>query len=124
MIRWALAAAGASGLLAVAMGAFAAHALGPAIDTSLVDTAARYHFIHTLAIALTALAPAAGAARRWCAAACTAWIAGIAVFSGSLYALALSGASWPGALTPVGGVAFMLGWALLVVAARRDGNRD
>lgn len=120
MIRWALAAAGVSGLLAVILGAFGAHALAGALDAdagAMYDTAGRYHVFHSLALAAGALAPAAGARRGWCAAACGAWLAGIVVFSGSLYLLALTGAGWLGAIAPVGGLALMAGWAALAVAA-------
>lgn len=122
MIRWALVAAGVSGLLAVVAGAFGAHALAGALDAdarAVYDTAGRYHLVHSLALAAGALAPAAGARRRWCAAACGAWLAGMVVFSGSLYLLALTGAGWPGALAPVGGLALIAGWGALAVAALR-----
>lgn len=120
MIRWALAAAAVSGLLAVALGAFGAHALAGVLDAgarAVYDTAARYHLVHSLALAVGAVAPAAGARRGWCAAACGAWLGGLVVFSGSLYLLALTGAGWLGAIAPVGGSALMAGWAALAVAA-------
>ena len=120
MIRWALLAAGLSGTLAVALGAFAAHALRESLAPDMravLDTAGHYHFVHTLAVLAAALAPAAGAARRPLALACGAWLFGIVVFSGSLYALAVTGIGWLGALTPIGGVAFLLGWGLFVRAA-------
>lgn len=122
MIRWALVAAAASGLLAVALGAFGAHALEAGLDArgrAVFDTASRYHFVHTFALALAALAPVAGAGRRPCTAACVVWLLGTVVFSGSLYLLALTGIGWLGAITPFGGIALMLGWFLLLVAAWR-----
>ena len=97
MIRWALIAAAISGALAVIIGAVGAHALGSlsANDARAVfDTAWRYHALHTLALAIAALAPGTGVHRRACAAACGAWLAGLAIFSGSLYGLAVTGASW------------------------------
>ncbi|MFW5969652.1 MAG: DUF423 domain-containing protein [Halofilum sp. (in: g-proteobacteria)] len=130
MIRWAFIAAGLSGLLAVALGAFGAHALRDILDADMravFDTAGRYHFFHTLALLLAALAPVAGLPRRVLVVACAAWIAGIIVFSGSLYLLAVTGFGWLGAITPVGGVAFLLGWVAIAVggwraaASGRDG---
>lgn len=122
MIRWALVAAAISGFLAVVLGALGAHDLRGMLDPhahAVFDTASRYHFVHTLALGAGALAPAAGASRAWSAVACWAWLAGIVVFCGSLYALALTGVTWLGAMTPFGGVAFLVGWAALAVAALR-----
>lgn len=120
MIRWALVTAGLSGLLAVALGAFGAHALRDALAPDMravFETAGHYHFVHTLALLAASLAPAAGLAARPLALACGAWLVGIVLFSGSLYALAVTGIGWLGAITPIGGVAFLLGWGLLVRAA-------
>lgn len=122
MIRWALVAAALSGLLAVALGAFGAHGLEPLLDArgrAVFDTASRYHFVHTFALGLGALAPVAGAGRRPCHAACILWLAGTVVFSGSLYLLAVTGIGWLGAITPFGGIALMVGWFLLLAAAWR-----
>ena len=122
MIRWALVAAAASGLLAVALGAFGAHGLEDVLGArgrAVFDTASRYHFVHTFALALGALAPVAGAGRRPCRAACVLWLAGTVVFSGSLYLLAVTGIGWLGAITPLGGVALLVGWFMLLVAAWR-----
>lgn len=113
----------ASGLLAVAAGAFGAHLLRPifaghAGAESTFETAVRYHMVHSLA-----LLAAAWAATRWpvSSAALSGWmfLAGIVLFSGSLYLLALTGIRWLGAVAPLGGLAFILGWALLGVAAWR-----
>ena len=122
MIRWALILAAASGLLAVALGAFGAHALQDVLDgrrAAVFDTASLYHFVHTFALALGALAPVAGAGRRLCRAACVVWAAGTVVFSGTLYLLAVTGIGWLGAITPLGGIALILGWFLLMAAAWR-----
>ncbi|HEX2187381.1 MAG TPA: DUF423 domain-containing protein [Longimicrobiaceae bacterium] len=109
------------GLLAVAAGAFGAHALRARLTPDLLavwETGARYHMYHALA-----LLAAAWAAERWSSGAAVAagwaFTAGILVFSGSLYALALSGTRWLGAVTPLGGVAFLAGWALLAWAGWR-----
>jgi uncharacterized membrane protein YgdD (TMEM256/DUF423 family) len=107
--------------LAVALGAFAAHGLRntlSAADLSTFEVGVRYQMYHALA-----LLAAAGAAARWeSGAAVTAgWFfaAGIVLFSGSLYLLALTGPRWIGAITPLGGVAFLIGWALLAWTAVR-----
>lgn len=122
MIRWALVAAAISGVVAIGLGAFGAHALSALRDERALawfDTAARYHLLHSVALVAAALAPAAGARRVPCVVACTLWLAGIVVFSGSLYAMALFDLPRLGAITPVGGAALIAGWAALGVAARR-----
>lgn len=124
MIRWALAAAAASGLAALAIGAAGAHALGAALAGDVrttFDTAWQYHLGHALAGLAGALAPAAGASGPWSAAACACWLAGTAVFSGSLYVLVLGGVGWAGAITPVGGLLLLAGWACVGIAALRAG---
>ncbi len=106
------------GFLAVALGAFGAHGLKPTLSSlgtgETFEIAVRYQFLHALAMLLVArlrpfLAPA-----WWC------FLIGIIVFSGSLYIYALTGLKWLGAITPVGGVAFLAGWLLLVFRAPRD----
>ena len=109
------------GLLGVALGAFGAHALKAQLEPRMLDifeTGVRYQMYHALAlILLAALAghlpegPAAWAGRLF--------VAGIVLFSGSLYVLAVSGVTWLGAITPMGGVCFLAAWALLLVAAVR-----
>lgn len=108
-------------LLAVAAGAFGAHALRARLTPELLDvweTAARYQTYHALA-----LLAAAWAAGQWPGRTATlaGWLfaAGIVMFSGSLYLLALTGTRWLGAVTPLGGVAFLAGWAALFWAAAR-----
>lgn len=102
------------GFLAVAAGAFGAHALRerlPESGLATFETAARYQMYHALA-----LLAAAWAVERWGGSAVAAgwsFVAGIAIFSGSLYLLSLTGVRWLGAITPLGGVAFLVGWALL-----------
>jgi uncharacterized membrane protein YgdD (TMEM256/DUF423 family) len=110
-----------SGAIAVAAGAFGAHGLKLRLTPDLLaifDTAARYQMFHALALLAAGWAvsrwPGASArAAGWC------FIAGTLVFSGSLYALSLSGIRALGAITPVGGVLFIAGWLLLAVAAWR-----
>lgn len=100
---------------AVAGGAFGAHALRDRLSTDLLaifETGARYQMYHGLAILLVALLVPRFQAPQvaWAGA---AFVAGIVVFSGSLYALTLSGARAWGAVTPIGGVLFLAGWFLL-----------
>jgi uncharacterized membrane protein YgdD (TMEM256/DUF423 family) len=105
--------------LAVSAGAFGAHALKARLTPDLLavfETGARYHMFH--ALGLFAVAFLAGQGLR-VGAAGVAMLAGIVLFSGSLYALALSGVRVFGAITPVGGLGFLLGWALLAWACWR-----
>jgi len=100
--------------LAVAAGAFAAHGLRDRLDArslEVFETASRYHMYHALAI-IAAGVLASSALRG---AQIAAWIfqAGIVLFSGSLYALALTGVKGLGAVTPLGGLAFLAGWLWL-----------
>lgn len=117
---WLLLAA-INGFLAVAAGAFGAHGLQGRLDAAALqvfETAARYHMYHALAMGLAAvLARPPHLAGATTAAAL--FLAGIVLFSGSLYALALTGQRWLGMVTPFGGVAFLAGWAMLAYAALR-----
>lgn len=111
--------AAVSGFLAVAFGAFGAHGLRERLAPEMLavfEVGVRYQMYHALALAAVALAlprwPSASLqAAGWC------FIAGTVVFSGSLYVLTLTGMRWLGAVTPIGGVAFLAGWALLAWAA-------
>jgi uncharacterized membrane protein YgdD (TMEM256/DUF423 family) len=116
-----------SALLAVAAGAFGAHALRGRLASDLLEvfeTAARYQMYHALALLVVGLVlsrvSVGGAA--WLGAAGWLFAAGTLLFSGSLYALALSGARWLGAVTPLGGLAFLAGWAALAVGVWRAGR--
>jgi len=110
-----------SGFIAVGGGAMGAHLLKASLGPDLLqhfETAARYQMYHALALLAVGLRSArvpSGAARV----AGVAFVAGTVLFSGSLYALALSGERWLGAVTPWGGLAFLLGWAAFAVAAFR-----
>ena len=106
-------------------GAFAAHSLRAALSPEMMDiveTGARYHMYHGLALlAVGRLAHVHPC--RSCQASGWSFLAGIVLFSGSLYVLALSGVRGWGAVTPFGGVAFLAGWGLMAVAVlahRRD----
>jgi uncharacterized membrane protein YgdD (TMEM256/DUF423 family) len=108
-----------SAMLAVSLGAFGAHALRNRLDAyslGVFETAVQYHFYHSLALLAvgvlainqpqTALLKSSG----WL------FLLGIAIFSGSLYCLSLTGQRWLGAVTPLGGLAFIAGWACLATA--------
>lgn len=104
-----------NGFLAVALGAVAAHALTGRIDAhalQIFETAARYQMYHALALGLTAIA-VRGNAPRTSHLAAVFFLAGIVLFSGSLYLLALTGNTALGFVTPFGGLAFLAGWAML-----------
>ncbi|MSP94855.1 MAG: DUF423 domain-containing protein [Alphaproteobacteria bacterium] len=108
-----------NGFLAVAAGAFGAHALEGRIVpsmTTVFDTGAHYHLIHALATVAAALV-ARGAARQRANIAALLFTSGTVLFSGSLYFLALSSSFALVLLTPVGGLAFLAGWAALAFAA-------
>jgi len=117
-----LAAGGLAALAAVALGAFGAHALKGRLTPEMLavwHTAVEYHVFHALgllAVGLVATQLPASALLKW-----SGWLmlAGIVLFSGSLYALALTGARWLGAVTPAGGTAFLAAWALWVIAILR-----
>jgi uncharacterized membrane protein YgdD (TMEM256/DUF423 family) len=110
-----------SGFFGVAAGAFGAHALRTRLGADLLavfETGARYQMYHALALvaaawASTRLPGALTTAAGWC------FVAGTVLFSGSLYALALTGVRAFGAVTPLGGVAFLAGWLCLALAAAR-----
>jgi uncharacterized membrane protein YgdD (TMEM256/DUF423 family) len=100
-------------LFAVALGAFGAHALKATLlaqnSRDIWNTAVLYHFLHGLALVM--LGYHAGSR-----VACYLFLGGILLFSGSLYALALTGASWLGPTTPLGGLCFLAGWAWVLFA--------
>lgn len=109
--------------LGVALGAFGAHALKERLTPDMLaifDTAVQYQFYHALGLVLFGLfvaqrGPAAGGTgAAW------AFTLGIVFFSGSLYLLVLTGTKWLGAITPIGGVAFLVGWALFLWAALKS----
>lgn len=116
-----LSAAAVSALTAVAAGAFGAHGLKARLSPELLaifETAARYHMYHALGLAVVAtlglIRPDVSVSGP-----AASLLVGTVIFSGSLYALALSGQTWLGAITPIGGLAFMIGWGWLAWTALR-----
>ncbi len=103
--------------VAVGLGAFGAHGLKDRLDAyslGIWEKAVFYHFIHSMGVLVVSLLPRAGSFSVGAASnVCWLLIAGVLVFSGSLYTLALSGVRSLGAITPIGGVCFIAGWLLL-----------
>ena len=107
------------GLLAVASGAFGAHALEKHLDPPMIaiwETAAKYQMYHALALFGAAWLVTQNPS-GWANAAGWAFFIGTLIFSGSLYILTLSGIKWLGAITPIGGVCLMVGWFSCLMAA-------
>jgi uncharacterized membrane protein YgdD (TMEM256/DUF423 family) len=129
MSRIFIVLSGLLGFTAVALGAFGAHGLRSRLE-SLPDgvkrlewwnTAAHYHLIHALALALAAWlvhrgAGTAGVVAGW------SFVAGVALFSGSLYLMTITGQTKLGAITPLGGLLLLVGWGAVVVAGWRFGS--
>lgn len=104
----------------VALGAFGAHGLRTRLSPEMLavfETGVRYQMYHALALLLTAAAMGRMGDARLLVIAGWLFVAGIVLFSGSLYALTLSGVSMLGAITPIGGLAFLIGWACLALFA-------
>ena len=107
--------------LGVLLGAFGAHSLRERLTPDMLavfETGVRYHLVHGLAVMSVALAAA-----RWPSALITSagwlFVAGIVIFSGSLYLLSITGMRWLGAITPIGGLCFTVGWLVLALGAMR-----
>ncbi len=127
--QFLLVAAAIAGALGVAAGAFGAHALRGALETRLFEvfeTAARYQMMHALALGLVGALLLFGGDRlnaRWLRLSGGLFLAGLLIFCGTLYILSLSGVRWLGAITPLGGLAFIAAWiacAIGVWPARRS----
>lgn len=122
---WMISAA-LHGFLGVALGAFGAHGLKAKLEAvadgaqrlSWWQTGSQYHLVHALAFGLCAYAAARSPGT---AASASGWLlhAGIAIFSGSLYVMALTGTRWLGAITPIGGLCLLGGWIALGIASLR-----
>ena len=122
MLRLFFALGSGFALIAVITGAFAAHALKTRLSPDMFqvfEVAVRYQMYHALG-----LIAVAWAAAQWSNQLITAsgwlFVAGIVIFSGSLYILSLTGVRWLGAITPIGGLAFIVGWGCLLWAAIRS----
>ena len=116
-----LALAALFGFLGVAFGAFGAHALRARLSSDMLrvwETAVNYQFWHALALLAVGILVLRGSS-AWLPAAGSLFALGVLLFSGSLYALALSGVRGLGAITPVGGVLLLGGWICLLVASTR-----
>ena len=121
MERRLFAAGALSAALAVLLGSFAAHALKSHLAPealAVFETGVRYHFLHALGMlaaawAATRFDPVRAARGGWLL------LLGTVLFSGSLYLLALTGVRWLGLITPFGGFAFIVGWVVLAMAARK-----
>jgi len=116
------------GFLGVALGAFGAHALRSRVEPRMLevwDTAVQYQLVHALALLWVAFAcdRFGGRPTGFMGAAGWLFVAGVVLFSGSLYAMTLSGVTALGATTPVGGILLLAGWALLLLAASRSPGR-
>ncbi len=112
-----------NGLITVALGAFGAHALRESLGADMVavyDTASNYHGHHSLALLAVGLMLLHHPDSRWLPRAGWAFLIGILFFSGSLYLLAVSGSQWLGAVTPFGGMAYIVGWVMLAVAVFKE----
>ncbi|MEB3829587.1 DUF423 domain-containing protein [Phormidium sp. CCY1219] len=123
MTRIFILISGVFGGLSVAAGAFASHALKAQLSAyylAIFETGARYQMYHALALLLVALlldrTETTAAASPALVAAGFSYIIGVAIFSGSLYALSLTGIKWLGAITPLGGSALIIGWGCLALA--------
>ena len=105
------------GFLAVALGAFGAHALKTTLEshglTDAWNKAVLYHFVHALVLLILAIIGTGNRVAWWL------FFAGIVLFSGSLYTMALTNLRWLGAITPLGGLCFLAGWAWLVISPPR-----
>jgi uncharacterized membrane protein YgdD (TMEM256/DUF423 family) len=125
-----IAVAALSGALSVIVGAFAAHGIDPATAAGAkarewLQTGSQYELIHALAMLVVAALSAAGRLeRRLAIAAQCLFLLGGVLFPGALYALAFGGPRWLGAVAPIGGTAFILGWLCLGLAALIKARAD
>jgi uncharacterized membrane protein YgdD (TMEM256/DUF423 family) len=122
MGQFFLVSAALSGILAVSLGAFGAHALRDRLDAhamGVFETAVQYHFYHTLALLAVAVLAlgSPGTSTTLLRSSGSLFLLGLLVFCGSLYLLSFSGIRWLGAITPLGGLAFIAGWACLAAAS-------
>lgn len=113
--------------LAVALGAFGAHIVQDMLTPDRFDvyqTAVEYHFYHALGLLFLGVITFQIPNNKWLSLSGYCLIAGIIIFSGSLYVLTLADTGWLGAVTPVGGFAFIFGWVFLITGVIKSGNKD
>jgi uncharacterized membrane protein YgdD (TMEM256/DUF423 family) len=112
------------GAIAVGIGAFGAHGLKPMLESTgrleTFETAVKYQFYHSLALFALGIWTSVNPELKKTALSFWGFTLGILIFSGSLYVLCLSGVTWLGAITPIGGVAFIVGWLGLLGPARQS----
>ena len=118
MTRTLVATGAVLAFLAVGLGAFGAHGLRDRVTPealAIYQTGVQYHAMHSLALLLLAALTPHMRLSPWTA---RLFVAGIVIFSGSLYALAMTGQKWLGAITPIGGLCFLAGWLILAFSGR------
>lgn len=111
-------------MLAVLLGAFGAHGLKQRLSETMLavyKTGVDYHFYHALGLLAVGLLALQWSDSRWLTVSGWLMFAGIVVFSGSLYVLSISGVRWLGAITPLGGLSFILAWLAFAVAVFKQG---
>ena len=116
MPRYILTLASFNGFLVVALGAFGAHALEAIVDEKAIDvykTGVQYHLFHTLALLGNGLLASQQPTQKLFCIPAGLFAAGIILFAGSLYLFSVTGLTWLGFITPIGGLAFLSGWATL-----------
>lgn len=126
MSAFFIAIAGLLGALSVGLGAFGAHGLQSVLSARSLEvfkTAVHYQFVHAVALLAVGVwlnqLQEQSSLGHWAQAAGVAWLAGVLLFSGSLYWLSFGGPRWLGPVTPLGGLSFIVGWVCLAVAAWR-----
>ena len=118
-----LIAAGIFGATSIIVGAFGAHGLEARLSPEAMEThqtGVLYHLVHSLALIALAFASDTIWESKWAGRITVAWILGIVVFSGSLYVLAITDIGILGAITPIGGLAFIIGWVMVVPMGLRN----
>ncbi|MCI3925185.1 DUF423 domain-containing protein [Paenibacillus sp. TRM 82003] len=124
MLRHWIAWGAISSFLCVAIGAFGAHALDLGEWAATYDTGVQYHMLHAVGMMIVGVAGdrlGRPAFTRWAG---RLFAIGTVLFAGSLYVLSVTGVTWLGAITPLGGLAFLIGWALLALSAASAGQRS
>lgn len=115
------------GFVGVAMGAFGAHALRDTLDSTMMSvykTGVDYQMWHALALAMIAMLMRSDTESRFLLWSARLMFSGILLFSGSLYLLSVSGIRWFGIITPLGGIAFLAAWGLVVLYSYKSFNQD